>query len=196
MTAEDILQAIRRKHNRAAIVSEVVLTDEYELSLCRRHQIDSAGPALAARYRRIFERSGEVVADVLPEGWDAGASKSIRRIDGLMLEGGRFTSIEIKLTRADFRRDTEEKRRAWRNVTDRFVYATPKGLLSPSELPAYAGLWEFDPLAHWRHQVASVKRATTNKSLEPLPQQIVTAMFYRAARAEQSKIGRSPSVRR
>ena len=53
-----------------------------------------------------------------------------RRIDGLMFDGGATrTAIEVKISRADFLRESEEKRRPWRKITHRFVYATPVGLL-------------------------------------------------------------------
>jgi hypothetical protein len=194
VTADEILKAIRFRHNKAAIVSEVVVTDEFEMAIARRYWADRH-PRYTARELARYAEKGEVVADFVPEGWVMNDSKLIRRIDGLMLEGGKYTAIEIKVSRADFKRDTEEKRRMWRSITHRFVYAVPKGLVDPSELPPYAGLWEYDPTAHYSSQIASAKRAATNKQCEPMPQQVVTAMFYRSARAEQAKVGRARRTR-
>lgn len=196
VTADDILNAIRRKYNSAAVVSEVVLTDEHELAILRREWLDRLPPPRREREEAKLLAAGKPVAECVPDVWDSMGSKTIRRIDGLMLEGGKFTSIEIKISRADFKRDTEEKRRAWRDVTHRFVYAVPKGLLLPSEVPDYAGLWEFEPDVHWRSQITSAKRATVNKNPAPMPQQIITAMFYRAAKAELAKVGRARGARR
>lgn len=195
VTSADILKAIRYRYNKAAIVSEVVVTDEFEMAIARRYWAERH-PRYTARELARYAERGEPVADCIPDGWVMNDSKLIRRIDGLMLEGGKFTAIEIKVSRADFKRDTEEKRRMWRSITQRFIYAVPRGLVDPSEVPSYAGLWEFDPTAHYRSQIVSVKRAATNKAADPMPAQVITAMFYRSARAEQEKLGRARSTRR
>lgn len=52
------------------------------------------------------------------------------------------TAYEIKVSRADFRRDTHEKQREARLFSDRFYYVTPTGLLKTSEVPDWAGLIE------------------------------------------------------
>lgn len=51
-------------------------------------------------------------------------------------------AYEIKISRADFRRDTHEKQREARLFSDRFYYVTPAGLLRPEEIPDWAGLIE------------------------------------------------------
>lgn len=218
VTAEEILSAIRHCYSKAAIVSEVVVADEFEYANMRRfraQQFASDSPRRLARmvgvdYDAVVgtgpdgtvtredvvcHDSVHPVPDVLPDGWTMSDSKLIRRIDGLMLEGGKYTAIEIKVSRADFKRDTEEKRRMWRSITHRFIYAVPKGLIDPSEVPAYAGIWEYDPSDPFK-PIKSVKRAATNKQCLPLPQQVVTAMFYRSARAEQTKTRRPRRSRR
>lgn len=53
------------------------------------------------------------------------------------------TAYEIKVSRADFRRDTHTKQRQARLFSDRFYYVAPKGLIKPDELPDWAGLMEF-----------------------------------------------------
>lgn len=54
-------------------------------------------------------------------------------------------ALEIKVSMADFKRDTVEKRRAWMAHTDRFAYVAPKGLISKDQLPPGCGLVEYDP---------------------------------------------------
>lgn len=53
------------------------------------------------------------------------------------------TAYEIKVSRADFRRDTHAKQRQARLFSDRFYYVAPTGLIKPDELPDWAGLMEF-----------------------------------------------------
>jgi hypothetical protein len=53
------------------------------------------------------------------------------------------TAYEIKISRADFRRDTHAKQRQARLFSDRFYYVAPKGLLKPDDLPDWAGLYEW-----------------------------------------------------
>src|SRR5690606_5615505 len=101
------------------------------------------------------------------------------------------TAVEIKVSRADFRRETEEKRRAWRAITNRFVYAAPVGLISRDELPAGCGLWEFDPEAVGRyrsqHGLTAAAKAKVNKEPRPLPQQVLTALAYRVSNYERKE---------
>ncbi|MGV1801525.1 MmcB family DNA repair protein [Agrobacterium vitis] len=52
------------------------------------------------------------------------------------------TAYEIKISRADFKRDTHGKQREARLFSDRFYYVTPVGLLKPEEIPDWAGLIE------------------------------------------------------
>lgn len=195
-TADDILTAIRHKYPKAAVVSEVVLDDQVELALYRRESIERSGSRWAQQTEAYHAARGQVIAEEVPDGWDSRTAQFYRRIDGLMLAGGEYTAIEIKCTRADFRRETEEKRRAWRNVTSRFIYAAPAGVIPVAELPPYAGLWEFGENKYGEMTVTAVKRAVKNKTPEPLPQQVITAMFYRAAKAEAGRVRRARRPRR
>lgn len=52
------------------------------------------------------------------------------------------TAYEIKVSRADFKRETHAKQREARLFSDRFYYVTPKGLLKHEEIPDWAGLVE------------------------------------------------------
>lgn len=104
-----------------------------------------------------------------------------RRIDALMFDGGQRTAIEIKVDRADLlNNETWHKTAPWRNVTHRFIYAVPAGLAEFNEFEAhwYAGLW-------WVHDNGSIevrRKARVNKYPEPLPNDVVLRLAYRAHR--------------
>lgn len=57
-------------------------------------------------------------------------------------KGYAATAYEIKVSRADYRRDTPTKQREARLFSDRFYYVTPPGLVKPDEVPDWAGLIE------------------------------------------------------
>ncbi|RWN47170.1 MAG: hypothetical protein EOS03_12495 [Mesorhizobium sp.] len=72
-----------------------------------------------------------------------------RRIDFWTLEpthsqGFRASAYEIKVSKADFRRDSEAKQDGALRWSDRFWYVTPPGILSLADLPPWAGLQEWD----------------------------------------------------
>lgn len=72
-----------------------------------------------------------------------------RRVDFWTLEpaaskGFRTSAYEIKISRADYKRDTDEKQSGALRWSDRFWYVTPPGLLTRDELPSWAGLQEWD----------------------------------------------------
>jgi DNA repair protein MmcB-like len=74
-------------------------------------------------------------------------SKGARRCDFWTIEPWQSkhylaTAYEIKVSRADYRRDNHEKQREARLFSDRFYYVTPVGLLNPEEIPDWAGLIE------------------------------------------------------
>lgn len=97
-----------------------------------------------------------------------------RRIDALMFQSLVRTAIEIKTTRADFNRDTWAKRRPWFNVCHRFIYVVPADLgVMP---PHNCGMW-------WVHPDGSITvaaKAKVSTTPEPLPQQVVQSLAYRA----------------
>lgn len=73
----------------------------------------------------------------------------LRRIDLWTLhpqegKGHCATSYEIKVTRQDFKRDSAMKQREARLYSDQFYYVTPVGLVSPDEIPDWAGLQEWN----------------------------------------------------
>lgn len=57
--------------------------------------------------------------------------------------GFKARAYEIKVSRADFRRDTSLKQREARLFSDQFFYVAPAGLLKPEEVPDWAGLIEY-----------------------------------------------------
>lgn len=190
ITAATLLAALRQKHSGDAVVREVVIDDPFEFAIRRRAEIERArqwGEDHADRTEARY--AGKPIADVVPEGWDYRTSKPQRRIDALIIASTGITAVEIKVTRADFRRDTEEKRRAWRAITNRFVYLVPKGLVTPDEVANGCGLWEYDAEAHgeyrWMHGITSVKRAVANKSPEPMPFQVTRSLAYRVSTNER-----------
>lgn len=110
---------------------------------------------------------------------DGTSSAQARRIDILLFNGNQSrTAVEVKVSRADFFRDTLEKRAPWMAVVHRFVYATPPGLVRLEEVPEGCGLWEVSGGA-----VSVVKKARINHDPSPLPQQVLVAMAYRLNRA-------------
>lgn len=162
-TARELLDAAQRTHSRYAIVRELTILDQeadtdvkdwWERYEARARQDDPTDPPRRAVW--------------------------IRRIDGLMFCGAKgLTAIEVKISRSDFARETEAKRRAWRKVTNRFVYLTPAGLLTPAALPDYCGLWELDPATGY---VKVAKPCKVNKEPDPLPRAITQALAYRVSR--------------
>lgn len=190
IVAATLLAALRQKHSGDAVVREVVIDDPFEFAIRRRAEIERArqwGDDHAERAEARY--AGKPIADVVPEGWSLRTSKPQRRIDALILASTGTTAVEIKVTRADFRRDTEEKRRAWRSVTNRFVYLVPKGLVTIDEVAEGCGLWEFDPEVHglhrWQHAITTTKRAVPNKNPDPLPFQVTRSLAYRVSNHER-----------
>lgn len=200
VTAATLLAALRQKHSGDAVVREVVIDDPFEEGIRFRDRIDryteqSQSPSdhfaqWIEREKERAERRGISIPETVPEGWTLRSSIPRRRIDALILASTGSTAVEIKVTRADFRRETDEKRRAWRAITNRFVYLVPKGLVTPDEVADGCGLWEFDAVAHgahrWQHSITVTKRATTNKEPAPLPFQITRSLAYRVSNHERA----------
>ena len=104
---------------------------------------------------------------------------TLRSIDVMLMRntGGRERyAIEIKVSRADFFRETPAKRLPWELLTHRFIYAVPRGLVQVSEVPQGCFLLEIDEekcddrvaphrncknggtQVHWNKAVKGVKR--------------------------------------
>jgi hypothetical protein len=178
MTAAEIMAAIRKAYPKAAVVREVSIADsqvEAEMNLWRLMG------TRRSYWEKLLAETGAPVAESLPPGWTPHNTPPVRRIDALMRESTGYTAIEIKVTRADFKRDTEEKRRAWRMHTRRFIYVTPAGLVNVSEVPDGCGLWEFDG-----DRLRVVKKATINKSPTAFPKAVFDTMLYRVSNYERA----------
>lgn len=90
-----------------------------------------------------------------------------RRIDVWTLEVAaskhfRATAYEIKVSRADFRRDSQVKQQWALDYSDRFFYVTPPSLISRDELPEWAGLIECEGKA-----LKVIKRAPKREKCDP-----------------------------
>lgn len=58
--------------------------------------------------------------------------------------GNKATAYEVKVTRADFRRDSHKKQRGARLFCDQFYYIAPVGVIPQDEVPDWAGLIEVE----------------------------------------------------
>jgi len=162
MIASDILAALRAAHPKQAIVHEVVIHDH------------------------LWEERD-------------GSSKPIRRIDALMFDSLQRTAIEIKVSKADLKRDTYQKRAPWAAVTHRFVYAMPVELFesitnwgalhTETGFDIYGcGIWTVDGAG----RVKVARKAVVNRHPEPLPQQVIQSLAYRASDARDPLANPSP----
>lgn len=116
-----------------------------------------------------------------------------RRIDALLINTApshkpiphERLAVEVKVTRADFFRDTPAKRKPWMDVTHRFAYAVPTGLVTPEEVPAGCALLEYDPhpSPSWKPQIAWRRNVKRTEAAE-LPMQFWAYLAARASRAE------------
>lgn len=173
MNASQVLDAIARKHSKCALVREVVVEDQ-ERRTAQQAFYKHQHPGFGAKYYPNAPDYNEA-----EHGRILCTHKPFRRIDGLMLDGGGTrTAIEVKISRADFLRETDEKRRPWQRITHRFVYATPVGLILPDEVPDGCGLWEIYPDG----AVAVRRKARGNRNPEPIPHQVLVALAYRLIR--------------
>lgn len=75
-------------------------------------------------------------------------------------------SYEIKISRADFRRDSHKKQRGARLFSDRFWYVAPVGVIPHEEVPDWAGLIEVE----WKcHKYKGSKPFLYFKTVIPAP---------------------------
>lgn len=148
VTASQILDALRAKYPRNAIVPELTITDRWS-----REQ-----PGLATVYGR--------------------------RIDALMFDGGQRTAVEIKVSKADARRETWHKTAPWRNITHRFIYVTTPDIeFNDIGTPEHQPNWD---CGHWvvhpDGKVEVKRKAKINKYPEPLPNDVILRLAYRASK--------------
>lgn len=177
MKPNDILKAISRKYSDGALVKEIALNTEPSDPISNRFRLEKAAYYYGEQsdfYKEVATQlEGQEIADSVPLGWKPLPAQ--RRIDGLLYASSKLIAVEVKVSVADFKRETDAKREPWERVTHQFVYATPKGLLNPNDLPAHCGLWEVDN----NGSITIAKRAKVNKKPEPMPQQVLVALMYR-----------------
>lgn len=125
-----------------------------------------------------------------------------RRIDVLLVRnwcgriGHEIIAMEVKVTRADFFQDTEEKRRPWWLLSNKFAYVVPAGMVGPEEVPSGCGLVEItggpcrrdDPHTHtpacvgvlsWNRAARIEKRV-----IDSIPLGLAVEFARRASRTE------------
>ena len=183
VTAAQILIGIRKKYPKLAVLREVTIPDPFELAIYHKWKSQTG-----SRYYLDWAKKNNIpLAESVPEGWNPVQAKLERRIDALIFTTKSRTAVEIKVTRADFKRDVFEKRRAWMHYTHKFVYATPKGLVTKEEIPEGCGWWEYDPnLAgpgYWESGIVVSKRAVSRVA-EELPPALITSLMGRLSRYE------------
>ena len=147
-------------------------------------------------YEKTMKKRG-INLEELPDttGYTPGAVPTIRRIDALMVgsmdDHGEYprTAVEIKTSRAAFKRDTEAKRKAWFSVSHRFVYLVPEGLVTPEEVPEGCGLWYWVK-GEGYDTIKIVKKATVRHGVSDLDQTMISYLMGRVSRAE-GKVRRS-----
>ena len=160
MTAEDILDILETKA-KGAFVRELGIYDQ--------EVVDSA----KARWGLPADEK----PDLVPGSW-------IRRIDGLDFSSVKRTAFEVKVSRSDWHRESEEKRRAWKSVTNRYVYVSPEGVIPVDEVPADCGLWwiYMDPVPGTDRKTPRVqvmKKAPNNPEPKDLPWRVTMNLCYR-----------------
>lgn len=174
-TSKELLLALRRKYPDAAVLAEVTMDDEQELDRARAAEI-----LLYPSRRKQYEEKGLFCDAELPDGYSPYHAITRRRIDALIFEAKHRTAVEIKVSRADFFRDTEAKRSAWMRHTHRFAYLVPKGLVKIEEVPDGCGLWEYE-----NGVITITKRAKINKEAQEFPTAMTKYFAWRAFAAER-----------
>lgn len=177
MKPNDILKAISRKYSDGALVKEIALNTDPSDPISNLWKLEQAAHYYGEDsdyYEEIIQQlQGKEIAESIPLGWTPLPTQ--RRIDGLLFASSKLIAVEVKVSVADFKRETDAKREPWERVTHQFVYATPKDLLDPSDLPAHCGLWEVSS----NGSISITKRAKVNKQPAPMPQQVLVALMYR-----------------
>ena len=152
ITANEMLDALERHYTRAAFIRELEAVDEVEI----------------ARW------------EIEPMPFVAGPS--LRRIDALMIDGEQRTAVEVKTSWADYKNESDEKRRPWIALTHRFTYLAPVGVIPVDRIPEGLGLWEYDGST-----IRVVRRCTVRSDVPPLPDYMIRNLLWRVSRLEQSK---------
>jgi len=183
-SSKDLIDALERIYGmRYSILREVTIVDPEESEMYAAYYYRTY-PEYYAKTMEMRKISQEDLPEI-PDDYFPGKNPVVRRIDALMLGSmdayGEYpaTAVEVKVSRADFRRDTEAKRKAWFKVTNRFVYLVPKDLIKPEETPEGCGLW------YWEQgRITIAKKAKIRHHVDPFPVSFNSYLIGRAARAE------------
>lgn len=146
----------------------------------------------AADFRWYFLTQVPTTGPSGKNGRDGQPTTTARYIDVLLLAASSAGTIpyeriavEIKVSRADFFRDTAVKSSAWRGIAHKFAYCAPAGMIRPEEVPDWAGLLEVAVSPHDGSTVVRWRvRAPKNPTVEPLPLHVQHYVAGRASRAE------------
>jgi hypothetical protein len=186
-TAKQLLATLDKQYgSRFSIIREVSIVDPIETQLTSAYYYR----AYPDYYAKSLVKRGLDV-DSMPDttNYIPGQTPTIRRIDALMVGAmdahGEYpaTAVEVKISRADFKRDTEEKRRAWKSVTHRFVYLVPEGLISVDEVPEGCGLWYWVKTPYGA-RIDIAKRAEVRHGPDDFGPYFTSYLIGRVARAE------------
>jgi hypothetical protein len=167
MTADEILDIIEDKA-KGAFVRELGIYDQEVVS------------RQAARFEAWHASRTDPSIEVPEHCQDA----SIRRVDGLDFSSVMRTAFEVKVSRSDWKRESTEKRRAWKLVTHRYIYASPAGVIPVDEVPEDCGLWwiHLDPVAGTDRTVPRIevmRKAPRNSEPLDLPWRVALNLCYR-----------------
>lgn len=186
VTAADLERALTNRYMREmggwAALREVTIEDVVAVD---------AREQLRERAREHHGRPPDVSMD---EAIAIMGAPLTRRIDLLLIrtgKGGKVpherVAVEIKVSRSDFLRETDEKRGPWQRVAHRFAYAAPLGMVDRSEVPGGCGLLEVDvsvcPSERVRWTVRAPRR---DHEPEPMGDRFMAYLAHRAARAERA----------
>jgi hypothetical protein len=129
-TAADVVQALREAYG--ITVDAVMQAEEWSLVTemplradVRRRGLGSLNGAQANR----FNANLRTIDVLLTRNWSSG-------------KGHERIAVEVKVSRSDFRNETDAKRQPAEHSAHRTTYAAPAGLLKPEEMPEGWGLIE------------------------------------------------------
>jgi hypothetical protein len=169
MTADEVLDILETKA-KGAFVRELGIYDQEVVEKAKARQ-----EALSVSWR---DQTIEV-PEHCPDSW-------IRRIDALDFSSTMRTAFEVKVSRSDWRRESPEKRRAWKAVTHRYIYVSPANVIPVAEVPEDCGLWwiHMEPDVHSKVErmvprVEVMRKAPKNPGPSDLPWRVALNLCYR-----------------
>lgn len=169
-TAERILDILETKA-KGAFVRELGIYDQEIVEKARARR-EAYIAHLADRSLPVPERT---------------TGAMIRRIDGFDFSSIMRTAFEVKVSRSDWKRESPEKRRAWKLVTHRYIYVSPANVIPVEECPEDCGLWwvHEDPVPGTDRVVPRIEvKRKAPKNLEPsdLPWRLTLNLCFREQR--------------